>query len=176
MHTIKSISVTIDSRSFLPWSSQYVRVDEAVCYRIHRPWSMALGSLKIKDLDGQTVFSIKKDQPFVPIYTMYRPHRSAIIIRKASPGYWVCEEGTRTWEVHRYSSIKCILSTEGRQMAIMSLSANLPFMDDGQVYLRVHDHRHLNLAVAVALLMDGFSFHMNPILLNNNKVTAAQSV
>ena len=62
-------------------------------------------------------------------------------------------------------------------MAIMSLCAGLPFLDEGKVYLRVHDSRHLDLALAVSLVVDGFSLNLNPILLNNNKViTTAQSV
>ena len=172
MHPIKSIAVTIDAKSWIPWSSQYVRVEEQACYKVHRPLSLTFSPLVVKDLQGGKVFSIVKEQPFVPTYTMNRPDEPPIIIRKASPGYWVCEDVNGTWEVHRYSSIKCILSTEGRQMAIMSLNANLPFMDEGKIYLRVHDSRHLNLAVAVALLVDGFSLNLNPILMNNNKVVA----
>ena len=176
MYPIKSISVTIDAKSLIPWSSQYVRVEDEVYYRLHRPLSLTLGRLVVKDLEAKTVFLLTKEQPFVPTYIMERTGKSPIIIRKANPGYWVCEDDDCTWEVHRYSSIKCILSTQGRQMAIMSLSANLPFMDEGKIYMRVHDSRHLDLAVAVALLVDGFSLNLNAILLNNNKVTSAQSV
>ncbi len=63
-------------------------------------------------------------------------------------------------------------------MAIMSLSASLPFVSDGKIYLRVHDSRHLNISVAVALLINGFGINLNPVLLNNNKViaTSTQSV
>lgn len=63
-------------------------------------------------------------------------------------------------------------------MAIMSLSAGIPFVSDGKIYLRVHDSRHLDISVAVALLIDGFGVNLNPVLLNNNKVivTSAQSV
>ena len=177
MQPIKSSSVTIDAKSLIPWSSQYVRVEEQVYYRVHRPLSLTLGRLVVKDLENNVVFSLIKEQPFVPTYVMDRTGNSPIVIRKANPGYWVCDDGECTWEVHRYSSIKCILSTQGRQMAIMSLSASLPFMDEGKVYLRVHDSRYLDLAVAVALLVDGFSLNLNPILLNNNKVvTTTQSV
>ncbi len=177
MNAIKSVSVTVDARSFAPWSTQYVHVEDQKCYRIIRPLSLTFGHLRVRDLSGDTVFSVSKEKPFVPTYVMNRVNKSSILIRKAAPGYWVCEDSRRTWEVHRYSSIKCILSTEGRQMAIMSLSAGLPFVDEGKVYLRVHDSRHLDLAVAVALLVDGFSLNLNPILLNNNKiVTTAQSV
>ena len=177
MHPIKSIGVTID-KSLIPWSSQYVRVEEQAYYTVRRPLSLTLGRLFVRDLKGQVVFSLTKEQPFVPTYVMNRTDKSPIIIRKANPGYWVCEDEGCTWEVHRYSSIKCILSTEGRQMAIMSLSASLPFMDEGKIFLRVHDSRHLDLALAVALLVDGFSLNLNPILFNNNKViaTTAQSV
>lgn len=177
MHSIKSISVTIDARSVVPWSSQYVRVEEEICYQLRRPFSLTLGRLRIKDLEGKTVFSLKKEKAFVPVYFMDRTDKPSITIRKVSPGYWVCNDGDSTWEAHRYSSIKCILSTQGRQMAIMSLNSNLPFVDEGKIYLRVHDSRHLDLAIAVALLVDGFSLNLNPILLNNNKVvTSAQSV
>lgn len=177
MHPIKSISVTIDARSFIPWSTQYVRVEEETYYRLRRPFSLTLGRLSVKDLQGKTVFSLRKEQAFLPVYTMDRVGKSPVTIRKVSPGFWLCQDDDSTWEVHRYSSIKCILSTQGRQMAIMSLNANLPFVDEGKIYLRVHDSRHLNLAVAVALLVDGFSLNLNPILLNNNKVvTSAQSV
>ena len=177
MHPIKSISVTIDAKSLIPWSSQYVRVEEQDYYKVHRPLSLALGRLVVKDLKGRPVFSLTKEHPFVSTYVMKRANKPPIVIRKTNPGYWVCEDDDCTWEVHRYSSIKCILSTQGRQMAIMSLSANLPFMDEGKIYLRVHDSRHLNLAVAVALLVDGFSLNLNSILLNNNKVvTSTQSV
>lgn len=176
MQSIKSVGVTI-AKSLIPWSSQYVWVEEQAYYTIHRPLSLTLGRLRVKDLQNQTVFSLTKERPFVPTYVMDRTGQSPITIRKASPGYWVCEDDDCTWEVHRYSSIKCILSTQGRQMAIMSLSSGLPFMDEGKIYLRVHDSRHLDLAVAVALLVDGFSLNLNPILLNNNKVvTTAQSV
>ena len=177
MHPIKSVSVTIDAKSLIPWSSQYVRVEEQAYYKVHRPLSLTFGRLVVKDLEHKVVFSLTKEQPFVPTYVMDRAEKSPIVIRKTNPGYWVCDDEECTWEVHRYSSIKCILSTEGRQMAIMSLSASLPFMDEGKIYLRVHDSRHLDLAVAVALLVDGFSLNLNPILLNNNKVvTTAQSV
>lgn len=176
MHPIKSISVTVDTRSFIPWSPQYVQVEDQPCYRVVRPLSLTLGRLVVRDLAAKTIFTIKKEQPFVPVYVMDRSGKPPITIRKAATAYWVCQDGARTWEVHRYSSIKCILSTEGRQMAVMSLNSNLPFMDEGKIYLRVHDSRHLNLAVAVALLVDGFSLNLNSILLNNNKVTTAQSV
>ena len=177
MHPIKSISVTVDAKSLIPWSSQYVWVEEQACYRVHRPLSLTLGRLVVKDLDNKTVFSLTKEQPFVPTYIMNRVDKPPVVIRKTNPGYWVCEDDNCTWEVHRYSSIKCILSTQGRQMAIMSLTTGLPFVDEGKIYLRVHDSRHLDLAVAVALLVDGFSLNLNPILLNNNKVvTSTQSV
>lgn len=178
MNPITSQSVAISARSFVPWSSQCIWVENELCYRVHRPISLSLGNLTVKDLHDNLVFSLRKCQPFVPTYLMTGPEMDKITIRKASPSYWVCNSDDCCWEAHRYSSIKCILTTEGRQMAIMSLSANLPFMHDGKVYLRVHDSRHLNVAVAIALLIDGFSLNLNPILLNNNKVvvTSAQSV
>ncbi len=178
MSSITGYSVTIEARSLLPWSSQRIWVDDEPYYTVQRPVSLTLGRLRVKDLRGCTVFSLKKDQPFIPAYLMSGSQISDITIRKASPGYWVCSSDNCCWEVHRYSSIKCILTTKGRQMAIMSLSAGLPFMSDGKIYLRVHDSRHLNVSVAVALLIDGFGINLNPILLNNNKViaTSTQSV
>ena len=177
MHPIKSSSVVIDAKSFLPWSLQQVWVEEKVYYTIRRPLSLTLGRLIVRDVEGNDVFSLTKERPFVPTYLMSRVDHPPVTIRKANPGYWQCNDGDNIWEVHRYSSIKCILSTQGRQMAIMSLSAGLPFVDEGKIYLRVHDDRYLDLAIAVALLVDGFSLNLNPILLNNNKVvTTAQSV
>ena len=178
MSSITGYSVTIGARSFLPWSSQSVWVDDKPCYTVQRPISLTLGRLVVKDLEGNLVFSLKKNQPFIPAYLMSGSETSDVVIRKASPGYWVCSNDNCCWEVHRYSSIKCIVTTEGRQIAIMSLSASLPFMNDGKIYLRVHDGRHLNISVAAALLIDGFGINLNPILLNNNKVivTTAQSV
>ena len=176
MNAIKSISVTVDGRTFVPWATRYVRVEAQKCYQIHCPFSLMLGRLVARNMDAETVFSVKKESLFVSTYVMERPGRETIKIRKVSTGYWICQEGKRTWEVHRYSSIKCILSTEGRQMGIMSLNANLPFTDEGEIFLRVHDRRYLDLSIAVALLVDGFSLNLSPILLNNNKVTAAQPV
>lgn len=178
MSSITGYSVTIGARSFFPWSPQHIWVDDKLHYTVQRPVSLTLGRLTVKGLDGSPVFSLKKSQPFIPTYLMSSSETSDIIIRKASPGYWVCSNDDCCWEVHRYSSIKCILTTEGRQMAIMSLSVSLPFMNDGKIYLRVHDSRHLNVSVAAALLIDGFGINLNPILLNNNKVivTSTQSV
>jgi hypothetical protein len=178
MSSITGYSVTIGARSFLPWSSQSVWVDDKPRYTVQRPISLTLGRLVVKDLQGNLVFSLRKSQPFIPTYFMSGSETSDVIIRKASPGYWVCSSDNCCWEVHRYSSIKCIVTTEGRQIAIISLSASLPFMNDGKVYLRVHDGQHLNISVAAALLIDGFGINLNPILLNNNKVivTPAQSV
>ena len=178
MNSITGHSVTIGARSFLPWSLQRVWVEDQPCFTVHRSVSLALGRLVVKNANHAQVFSIKKSQLFIPTYLMTGPGMAETTIRKVSPGYWVCTNEDCCWEVHRYSSIKCILTTGGRQMAIMSLSAGLPFMSDGKVYLRVHDSQHLNVAVAMALLIDGYSLNLNPILLNNNKViiTSTQSV
>lgn len=178
MSSITGYSVTIGARSIFPWSPQRIWVDDQPHYTVQRPVSLTLGSLTVKDLHKSSVFSLKKSQPFIPTYLMSGSETSDIVIRKVSPGYWVCSSNDCCWEVHRYSSIKCILSTEGRQMAIMSLSASLPFVSDGKIYLRVHDSRHLNISVAVALLINGFGINLNPVLLNNNKViaTSTQSV
>lgn len=178
MSSITGYNVTIGTRSFFPWSLQHVWVDDKPYYTVQRPVSLTLGRLKVKDLRRNLIFSLKKSQPFIPTYHMSGSEMPPVVIRKVSPGYWLCSNEDCCWEVRRYSSIKCILTTEGRQMAIMSLSAGLPFMSDGKIYLRVHDSKHLNISVAVALLINGFGINLNPILLNNNKVivTSAQSV
>jgi hypothetical protein len=178
MSSITGYSVTIGARSFFPWSPQRVWVDDRPCYTVQRPVSLTLGKLTLKDLRGNRVFSLKKNRPFVPTYLMNIPNEPDVTIRKVSPGYWVCSNGNCCWEVHRYSTIKCILTTEGRQMAILSMGTGLPFIGDGKIFLRVHDSRHLNIAIAAALLIDGFGMNLNPIFLNNNKVvvTSPQSV
>ena len=171
-----SLSVTIDSRSWLPWTSQKVQVEDKLCFEVRRPWSLRWGPLTLKSTTGDTVFTLQKERAFVPEYHLLPTEEHPITIRKVSLGYWTCQDNKHTYEVHRYGSIKCILACEGRQLAIMSLSANLPFVDEGKTYLRVHDPEHLNLSIAVALLVDGFGLNLNPVLLNNNKATSVQTV
>ena len=171
-----SLSVTIDSRSWLPWTCQKVQVEDKPCFEVRRPWSLRWSPLTMKNMAGNTVFTLQKERAFVSEYQLLPIEKHPITIRKVSLGYWICEEGERTYEVHRYGSIKCILACEGRQLAIMSLCANLPFMDEGKTYLRVHNREHLNLSIAVALLIDGFGLNLNPVLLNNNKATSVQTV
>lgn len=75
--------------------------------------------------------------------------------------------------VNRLGGIKCVLSQEGRQLAIMSLGTNLPFVKDRNTYIRVNSDDYLHIAIASALLISGFGININPLLLNNNKMSSS---
>lgn len=78
--------------------------------------------------------------------------------------------------INRLGAVKCVLSEQGKQLAIMSLNTNLPFVEDRNTYLRVNSESYLHLSIAAALIVKGFGINLNPLFLNNNKLSPIRSV
>lgn len=116
-----------------------------------------------RDQFGNIIFSLNK-QRFSSSYELKEPDGSVVSLHHLQPGHWICESPDWTMEVYRLSGSKCVLSKNGTQVAIMSIQPGLAWFNDHQIRIRVNEAPYLHLSIAVALLLDHFSLHINTTL------------
>ncbi|MDF9801177.1 hypothetical protein OKW21_006440 [Catalinimonas alkaloidigena] len=171
--SFRSINVIIEPRHFFPWIAQKIQVDGQATFYVKRTYRLLSATTKVKRINPRGL-EIKIHKPFIhssgfEIITAGKNYR----IRKISYWQWECRCEEEVIMVNRLGGIKCVLSQEGRQLAIMSLGTNLPFVKDRNTYIRVNSDDYLHIAIASALLISGFGININPLLLNNNKMSSS---
>ncbi|MFP4092105.1 MAG: hypothetical protein ACLFUB_09760 [Cyclobacteriaceae bacterium] len=171
-----SINVTIEPRSFFPWQSQKIQVEGKDMFFVERSYRLLSGKTYVKEYS-----TVKK------VISIYQPRLQSTRflldisdkqyhIRRISYWQWECRCGNEYIMLNRLGGLKCILTHNGRQLAIMSLGSQLPFVADPNTYLRVNGEDKLHLAIATALIVKSISIHFNPMLLDNSQLRPIQSV
>ncbi len=174
--SFRSINITIKPRHFFPWVSQKIQVDGQEAFVVKRHYGLLSARTEVcKHASKEIEISIK--QPFIyravfEVALAKRLHK----IRKLSYWQWECRCGEEVVTITRLGGIKCVISQEGRQLAIMSLNTNLPFVKDKNTYIRVNSDDYLHLSIVAGLLVSGFGFDINPLLLTNDKLSAMRPV
>lgn len=174
--SFRSINVIIKPRHFFPWVTQKIQVDGQEAFTIKRSYGLFSATTEVCEyVSKQIEIKIKKPliyRSFFEVNVVDRTYK----IRKLSYWQWECCCEQETIMVNRLGGIKCVLSQEGRQLAIMSLNTNLPFVKDRNTYIRVNSDDYLHLSIAVALLVNGFGLNINPLFLNNSKLSSMRPV
>lgn len=174
--SFRSINVIIKPRHFFPWITQKVQVDGQEAFHVKRNYGLFSLTTHVCGYSTKQIV-IKIKQPFL--------YRSAFEVEMADKTYKVRKISYWQWEccckqevvlLNRLGGIKCVLSQEGRQLAILSLNTNLPFVKDRNTYIRVNSDEYLHLSIATALLVNGFGFNINPLFFNNNELTSMRPV
>ncbi len=175
MH-FRSVNVTIRPRQFLPWMKQLIQVDGDDTFEIKRRFHFFSLTTCIQDLKSrEQVIKIRQPRAHKTVFEVTTPS-STFTIRKVSYWQWECRCKDDIIMINRLGAVKCVLSEQGKQLAIMSLNTNLPFVEDRNTYLRVNSESYLHLSIAAALIVKGFGINLNPLFLNNNKLSPIRSV
>lgn len=174
--SFRSINVIVKPRHFFPWISQKIQVDGQAMFHAKRSYGFFSSQTKVEKLHAAGVeFQIHQPNIYRAVYELHTADK-IYKIRKVSYWHWECHCGKDVIVINRLGGIKCVLSQEGRQLAIMSLGTNLPFIKDRNTYLRVNGDDYLHIALASALLLSGFGFNINPLLLNNSKLSSMRPI
>lgn len=174
--SFRSINVIIRPRHFFPWVPQKIQVDGQTAFYVKRNYGFFSISTRVERIHPKGL-ELKIHQPFIhrSVYEVSTADK-LYKIRKISYWQWECRCNEEVMMVNRLGGIKCVLSQEGRQLAIMSLGTNLPFVNDRNTYIRVNSDEYLHVALAASLLISGFGFNINPLLLNNNKLSSMRPI
>jgi len=166
--SVRSINVVIKPRHFFPWVKQKIQVDGQDTFNVKRSYSPLYSYTQIEQADiHSSVVKIERSLLKCSVCQVSTPERT-YKVRKISYWQWECRCDNETIMVNRLGGIKCVLSKEGRQQAIMSLGSNMPFVKDKNTYIRVNCDEYLHIAMAVALVINGFGINASPLMLNNS--------
>lgn len=165
----RSANVKI-TRSRLPWKKQCIQVDGVAAFDAKKSYRLISSVTTVSELQtDKAVIRIEQPRYYKSIYHVYTQGHDYTISR-LSHWQWECRSKQNVYMISRIGGIKCIISHEGRQMAIMSLNTNLPFTEDRNTYIRVNEQRHLNVSIAAALVVKPFGISLDTLTLNNNKL------
>lgn len=171
-----SINVTIEPRSFFPWQRQKIQVEGEDTFFVERSYRLLSGKTCVKECStGKEVISIHQPRLQSTRFLLDTSDRQ-YHVRRISYWQWECRCGNEYTMLNRLGGLKCILTHNGRQLAIMSLGSQLPFVADPNTYLRVNGKDNLHLAIATALIVKSISVHFNPMLLDDQQLRPMQSV
>ena len=172
----RSVNVSISPRHIFPWVKQHIQVDGVNTFDVKRSLSLLSATTDVHDSDSRDlVIRISRTSMYKADYEVETPD-CIYSICKVSYWQWECRSKKESLMINRLGGIKCVLSREGRQMAILSLNSNLPFVDDRNTYIRVNSKKYLHLAIASALILKGYGINMNPLFLNNDKLSPIHTV
>lgn len=172
----RSVDVNIAPRHIFPWVKQCIQVDGKDTFDVTRSLSLFSATTNIHDSGSRDLVTrISRSSLYKAAYEVETADRT-YIIRKVSYYQWECHCKKEVLIINRLGGIKCVLSREGRQMAIMSLNSNLPFVDDKNTYIRVNREKYLHLSIAAALILKGFGFNIDPLFLNSDKLNPIHTV
>lgn len=172
----RSVNVTIAPRHILPWVKQPIQVDGIDTFDVTRSLSLLSATTNVHDSKSRDlVIRISRSSLYKAEYEVETPE-CTYSISKVSYWQWECRRKKEVLMINRLGGAKCVLSREGRQMAILSLKSNLPFIDDRNTYIRVNSEKYLHLTIAAALILSGYGINMNPLFLNNNKLSPIHTV
>jgi len=175
MH-FRSVNVLIRPRPLFPWSKQIIQVDGQNMFNIKRTYSLFSISTQVSKISDNELFvNIKQPRAHQTTFEVQIPQRT-YSVRKVSYWHWECRCQQEVIMINRLSGIKCVLSQEGRQLAIMSLNTSLPFVEDRNTYIRVNSETYLPLSIAAALIVKGYGINFNTFLLNDPKLSPIRPV
>lgn len=174
--SFRSINVIIKPRHFFPWITQKIQVDGQEAFTVKRHYGLFSLSTTVCSQSTKQI-EIKITQPLLyrSVFEVAMDDRT-YKIRKISYWQWECRCDEEVILINRLGGIKCVLSQDGRQLAIMSLNTNLPFVQDKNTYIRVNSDEYLHLSIAAGLLVSGFGLNINPLFLNNSKLSPMRPV
>jgi hypothetical protein len=159
-----SINVKIATRSFFPWEKQKIQVEGEDMFAVKRSYRLFSGITRICVIEsGDT--AVRITQPRLPksdfeVEMADKHYR----VRRISYWQWECRSEHECIMLHRMGGMKCILTQNGRQLAIMTLGSDMPFVEDNYTYLRVNSDENLHLAMATALIVKSIGVHIKPLL------------
>ncbi len=172
----RNVDVNIAPRHIFPWVKQHIQVDGKDMFDVTRSLSLSSATTNIRDAGSRDLVTrISRSSLYKAAYEVETADRT-YIIRKVSYYQWECRCKKEVLMINRLGGSKCVLSQEGRQMAIMSLSSNLPFVDDKNTYIRVNSGKYLLLSIASALILKGFGINPDFLFLNSDKLNPIHTV
>ena len=172
----RSVNVSIGPRHLFPWIKQHIQVDGKDTFAATRSLSPLSSTTDVRDItSGDLVVRVSRTSVYKASYEVETAERT-YTLRKVSYWHWECACKKDVLTINRLGGSKCVLSRHGRQMAIMSLNSNLPFVEDKCSYVKVHSEKYLFLSIAAALILKGSAFNIDPLFLSNNKLSPIHSV
>ncbi|MEQ9438871.1 MAG: hypothetical protein RIG62_07465 [Cyclobacteriaceae bacterium] len=142
---------------------------------IRRPLSLRWNQLVAKDTSRNIIFTLRKRGFFSYTYDLREKDGSTVCIRRIQSGHWICEYPDYAVAVYRLSGSKCVISKNGSQVAIMSIQPGLQLFNGHKIHLRVNEAQYLHLSIAVALLLDDFSLHVDTTMFRQPEVSTLQT-
>jgi len=172
----RNINVIIEPPHFFSWKKQSIQVDGSPMFEVRR-------SLRFFSIVNEVHDSHARKMVFRVIRpklhkSEYKVETANVVYTLRRISYWqweCCSENDKLY-INRLGGTKCVLSKQGRQMAIMSLNTNLPFVEDRNTYIRVNNEKYLYLSVAAALILKGSGINLNSLLPEQHKLSPIRSV
>lgn len=172
----RSFNVIIEPQHFFPWKKQKIQVDGADMLDVKRSFWFFSKATEVVDCHSrELVLRITQPKIHRAEYQVETAKRT-YIVRKLSYWHWECQAPKDKLIINRLGGIKCVLSQQERQIAIMSLNANIPFLEDRNTYLRVNNEKYMYLSIAAALILKGSGIHFNSLLPNQGKLSPIRTV
>jgi len=163
----RSVNVIIKPRHIFPWRKQKIQVEGLHMLYARRCLRLFSSAIELRDQQsGDLMVRISQPKLYKAEYMVENAH-TTYTIRKVSYWHWECYSPNEQLAINRLSGIKCILSEQGRQIAIMSLNSNIPFLEDRNTYIRVNNEKYMYLSIAAALILKGTGIHFNSLLQQN---------
>lgn len=172
----RSVNVIIEPLHFFSWRKQSIQVDGNSMLELRR--SFRLFSLVNKVVDTRTrqeVLRVYRPKLHKYEYKLETANQ-VYTLRRVSYWQWECCSKKDKLYVNRLGGTKCVLSHQGRQMAIMSLNSSMPFVQDRNTYIRVNNEKYIYLSIAAALILKGSGLNLNSLLPDQQKLNSIRSV